>query len=291
MSQMDATAGNAASSSGAPVFCHATLNYLSREPAAEPGQAVRPTEVAIHDGRQARLPGWPECGFELMRHESTVENFDDEEQVAEVHYPEISRLAQALTGCDHALVASHINRNPEQAARHSDLGPIAFVHSDFAASYGELIRNNYRQPSEQARRALDRAGVRADDVVSAPRLLILQFWRNTGEPRMDLPLAFCDVRTVPADDLRAIPVKDYAGGGFDFEALAVIAPEAGERHAWYAYPDMTRDEIVAFRTYDSDLVRSGGRFWTPHSAFTDSRVTPGHPARRSIELRATCLFL
>ncbi len=81
------------------------------------------------------------------------------------------------------------------------------------------------------------------------------------------------------------------GGGFDFEALAVAAPEEPSQHHWYVYPELRADEVVAFRTYDSELVASGAPFWTPHSAFADPRVRRGEPSRRSIELRATCLFL
>ena len=88
-----------------------------------------------------------------------------------------------------------------------------------------------------------------------------------------------------------MPVSNYAGGGFDFDTLAICSPDPVSRHHWYTYPGMTRDEVVAFRTYDSERMDKGEAFWTPHSAFADPEVVPGAPARRSIELRATCLFL
>ncbi len=47
---------------------------------------------------------------------------------------------------------------------------------------------------------------------------------------------------------------------------------------------------MAFRTYDSDLVKGGGTYFTPHSAFRDPSVEVGRPARSSIELRASCLW-
>lgn len=271
---------------GASEFCRAALNYLT--PAG--GFASTPVTVTIEDARRAALPGWEVCGFERFDHTSAITDWDDEETLAEAHYAEMAELARGLTGCDHALVSSHIRRNPEQQARHSDLGPIAFVHSDFAASYGELIRRNYLEPAALARRALERAGIGPETVRDAGRLLILQFWRNTGPARMDLPIAFCDARTVQPDELRVLPVSDYAGGGFDFDALGVGAPDDPARHHWYTYPELTASEVVAFRTYDSAMVAGGEHFWTPHSAFDDPRVPPGKPSRRSIELRATCLF-
>jgi hypothetical protein len=49
--------------------------------------------------------------------------------------------------------------------------------------------------------------------------------------------------------------------------------------------------VVVFRTFDSDRAARGETFWTPHSAFSDPAVQIGKPSRRSIELRATCVFV
>jgi hypothetical protein len=200
-------------------------------------------------------------------------------------------LAMAMTGCDVALVSNHIKRGPEQVRRHKDLGPISFVHSDFAAGYDDLVRRSFVQPTtEGLTRALVRNGVSADDVARASRLVILQFWRNVGPPRMDFPLGFCDARTVTPDDTRPFTVSDYAGSGVDFEALAVLLPRHRGQYRCYAFPDMRSDEVVAFRTYDTDLVDRRETWFTPHSAFRDPTVEIGRPARSSIELRAVCLF-
>jgi hypothetical protein len=243
------------------VGIRASLNYVG-------GTA----EVEIRDGRGADLPGWEECGFELQRHRSAVRDWEDDAEIERVHYPELAALAQEMTGCEQALVSSHIRRSPAQAARHHDLAPITLVHSDFADSYGDIIRH------------------RDDASAAARRLLILQFWRNVGPAKMDLPLAFCDARTVPRDEIRPFPVKNYAGGGLDFEALGVAAPADPSAHAWYAFDRLTPDEVVAFRTYDSDRVADGRPYWTPHSAFRDPDVELGRPSRSSIEARATCLW-
>lgn len=268
-------------------FCRATLNYASV--ASPPGPA--PRDVAILDARGADLPGWRACGFELVQHRSGVDDWDDDDRVTAVHHPEIEDLARAMTGCDHALVSSHIRRGPAQAARHEDLAPITFVHSDFAANYVDLIRRAYANAEgDGPAAALARRGLTAQAVQDAGRIVILQFWRNLGPARMDFPLAFCDARTLRPDDGLPFLVTDYAGSGIDFHALAVVAPDEPDRHTWYAFPELTPDEAVAFRTYDTDLVREGATFFTPHSAFRDPEVPVGEPARSSIELRATCLF-
>ncbi len=268
------------------VFCRATLNFVARG-----GELLgEPVDVDILDGRAADLPGWQECGFELVPHESATASWSDDDLVA-VHHHEMEQLAKALTGCDVALVSNHIKRGPEHAARHEDLAPISFVHSDFAAGYDDLVRQSYVQPDRDGPpRALERNGISADDVAGASRLVILQFWRNLGPAKMDFPLAFCDARTVTPSDTRPIPVSDYAGSGIDFEALAILGPIEPDQYRWYAFAELQPNEVVAFRTYDSGLVERGETWFTPHSAFRDPDVEIGRPARSSIELRAICLY-
>jgi hypothetical protein len=86
-------------------------------------------------------------------------------------------------------------------------------------------------------------------------------------------------------------VKNYAGSGFDFETLAIAPPDDPATHQWYAFPEMTIDEVVAFRTYDSDRVGSDAPYATPHSAFRDPEVEVGKPSRSCIELRPLCIWL
>lgn len=269
------------------VFCRAVLNYV---PAAGARAGRSSTEVEIHDARVAQLPGWADCGFELFEHRSAMTDWTDESALASVHHPEMEELAQKLSGADVALVSGHIRRSPDDARRHHQLSPITFVHSDFAAGYDEVIRRNYRD-GDRAAAALVRNGVTVSDLDSARRLLILQFWRNLGPAKMDFPLAFCDARSVGPEESRAFRVENYAGSGSTFDALAVLAPSDPSRHRWYAFPELSPGEVVAFRTYDTELVSRGKTYFTPHSAFRDPEVQVGKPPRTSIELRATCLWL
>ena len=264
-------------------YCCAPMNYVG-------GQETIAIEVPILNGRNALHLNWREHGFELIQHSSAVTDWFSESEVKAKHYAEMAALAKQLTGCTHALVAGHISRNPEQAELHQDYAPIQFVHSDFTDNYGRLVTERYLSGNPESERALASAGLRAEDVASAKRMLILQFWRNVGPEIVDLPLAFCDAQTVPRQDMQALHVPSYAGGDFAFDTFAVTPPPSGTMHDWYVFPEMTADEVVAFRTFDSDRVRSGKPFWTPHSAFPDPTVRDSAPARCSIEVRATCLF-
>lgn len=270
-------------------FCRTTLNYV---PGASSGRGRRAqTEVEISDGRVADLPGWQECGFELVRHTSAVADWNDDAEIAAVHYAEMEEFARKMTNSDVALVSGHIKRSPDQAKRHDQLSPITFVHSDFAEGHADIIRSSYRGERAGTAPTLARNGVTADTVENATRIVILQFWRNVGPAKMDYPLAFCDARTVTREQAQAFHVTNYAGSGANFDALGILAPDNAADHAWYVFPELTAGEAVAFRTYDTDLVRDGKTYFTPHSAFRDPDVAVGEPARSSIELRATCLFV
>ena len=269
------------------VFCRATLNYADDNG----GLGGVPVDVDIHDGRIASLPGWSECGFELLASSSEVDDWTDDDEIAAVHYAEVETIARDLTGCDAALVSDHVKRSGETAKRSREQAPVRLVHSDFAADYAEVIRTAYHGVKGRGAATLARTGVTADDIERAPRIMMMQFWRNLGEPKMDLPVAFCDARTLtPAD---AVPFRytGYVAGGRSFDALAVVAPDNPQRHRWHTFPELTREEVVAFRTYDTDLVRDHRTWFTPHSAFRDPDVELGRPARFSIEMRVMCLYL
>ncbi len=267
-------------------FCRATLNYASR------GEELggTPVEVEINDARAADLPGWRECGFELVRHTSAVTDWTDDAEIAAVHYAEAERVATTLTGCDAALVSDHVKRTAEQSKREREQSPVRLVHSDFAANYGDVVRYAYRDVRGRGAETLARTGVSSDDIERAQRIVMIQLWRNLGAAKMDHPVAFCDARTVTPAEGRPFRYKGYVAGGRSFDALAVVAPDDASGHAWYAFPELTPDEVVAFRTYDTDLVQAGKTYFTPHSAFRDPEVEPGSPARFSIELRVMCLF-
>lgn len=247
-------------------------------------------DVEICDGRRAALPGWEACGFELVRSASAVAVWTDDDEIAAVHYGEAEDLARRLTGCDVALVSDHVKRSAEPVRRRREQTPVRLVHSDFAANYEDVARHAYHEVQGRGAATLERTGATPEQIEAAGRIVMLQLWRNLGAAKMDLPMAFCDARTVTPAETRPFPYTGYVAGGRSFDALAVVAPSDRERHGWYTFPSMTIDEVVAFRTYDTDLVRAGHTWFTPHSAFRDPDVEVGEPARFSIEMRVMCLF-
>ena len=58
-------------------------------------------------------------------------------------------------------------------------------------------------------------------------------------------------------------------------------------HKWYFYPEMNRDEVLMFKTYDSE---EKPFIPTLHSAFDHPDTPEGASPRESIEVRAVCFF-
>ena len=62
-----------------------------------------------------------------------------------------------------------------------------------------------------------------------------------------------------------------------------------KKHKWYYYPQMTKDEVLLFKMFDSDTSLSGRMCF--HTAFSDMSISPATvPCRQSIEIRAFCYF-
>jgi hypothetical protein len=57
------------------------------------------------------------------------------------------------------------------------------------------------------------------------------------------------------------------------------------RHRWSTFQDMSADDIILFRGYDSDLVQKGEEFLVGYSAIRDPSVPDGMH-RHSVEMRA-----
>jgi hypothetical protein len=96
-----------------------------------------------------------------------------------------------------------------------------------------------------------------------------------------------DARSVAAEDLvPADAVFDQRDAPeWSFEALVVRHNPA---HRWLYFSNMTRDEVIVFKTHDSDAAEPTQ---VPHSAFDDAACPAGVPPRASIEMRAIAYWL
>ena len=90
--------------------------------------------VTIYNGRLSRYGFSLEReGFVLVKHETKVANFYDEEEVRSVYYPEIERLVKEMTGAAKVLIFDHTLRAADDATREQKQvgAPVRNVHNDY----------------------------------------------------------------------------------------------------------------------------------------------------------------
>src|SRR3979411_3453128 len=117
-------------------------NYTFEPPSGEPRSNIvpEPHSVPIHDIRPiGEAVSLDREGFALVRQDSEVKDFYDEDEVRSVYYPEAERLIKAATGADRVFVFDHTVRKRVQGAADRDGGlrqPVARVHVDHTAKSG-----------------------------------------------------------------------------------------------------------------------------------------------------------
>lgn len=279
----------------APGTIRATLNYLAPDSPAVNRRFIarnlgkefntglyRPYPVTIRNARAAAEPPTLDgMGFTLAPHVSAVRDFRDAAEVDRVYPDEVSALVKRLTGADVVLPSGWLLRTSGETSAALQ-PPAADVHVDLF-------------PDRVAPRVA--AMARDAGIERWSRVIFSSLWRAFSPPPQDWPLALCDGRSVADDE--GVPNTMVLCDTLP-EGDAIFAPIPGEeqmfaasvfpyspRHRWWYYPDMTRDEAVLFKFFDSDHARA----WrVPHTAFDHSAV-PGARRRESIEFRTAAFFL
>jgi hypothetical protein len=247
------------------------VNYTFDPPPGVPRNSgeVDARTVTIHDARRVTGLGLDACGFELIRHRTTLTNwelFRDDERVKAIDYPEVEATLEAHTGAAKVVLFDHTLRDstaePGQAALRE---PVRRVHDDQTLRSAPDRVRKHLSPEEAARRL-------------EGRFAIINFWRPIGGPVLRTPLALCDGRTIAPEDLIAsdLVYPDWTG-----ETYAVAF---NPRHRWYWHPRQTPDEVTLIKVYDS--ATDGRARLSAHTAFEDPASATDAPARRSIEIRA-----
>ena len=184
------------------------------------------------------------------------------------------------TGASKVIVLNHLIRNadPDSSKYGADYkGPARRPHVDVTPTFAPTILKKLVPPMK---------GEEEYESIVAGRWQMVNIWRPLATIKKD-PLCVADYATIPQSDLVAI---DYPSN--QTKELEIYYVNSGLedrqadeelRHKWYYMHQQTPDEVLLFKTYDSDAgAKTGG---VPHSAV---RVdgTEDLPSRQSIEMRA-----
>ncbi len=227
------------------------------------------TPVTAQDARALRhAPSLDGEGFALGRQESGVRDFNDDDEVRAVYYPEMARLVQAATGAREVLVFDHNIRIDGGVRTGNSRVPVRIVHNDYTERSGP----------QRVRDLLD--ADRAAALLKG-RFAIVNVWRSIQGVVQTAPLGVIDAASVRPSDLIPTDLVYPDRVGEIYEVAGNTA------HRWYYYPRMNEEEVLFIKGYDSrpDVAR-----FTPHSAIDDPATSDNAPPRRSIETRSLVFY-
>jgi|TARA_B110000438_G_scaffold299446_1_gene349607 hypothetical protein len=224
----------------------------------------------VHNARRSDLV-IETGGFELINHKSSVKDFYNDDEVVGVYYREMSEHVKEKVGADDVQIFSHITRSEAQADSGERKGGHRLVHNDFTTNFGKTI-DPFLQEME----------------FKPKKVIVFNLWRRFDQDGLDTPFAVCDKRTVSEEELIPTDLFNYIKDQPDALTVEIYQSSNNDKHKWYFYPKMNRDEVLMFKTFDSTekpfLPTLHSAFDDP--SFKDQKVSP----RESIEVRAMCFF-
>lgn len=300
--------------------------YLNRDQTGSDDQPVGldnvPISHLVSNGRAAALK-LDRNGFELFQHTYDHIDYFDDDSIVTRYYDEVCAFIKSVTGAkkvvafDHNIRASKqkswMNADGDETAKREIRGgnqiqsPASVVHNDYTLTSAPLrlamLGFAPKVNDTWAKRTQGESLIPQDEIdeLMAGRYVFINAWRNIStEPVREMPLGLCDAETLDPQDLVTFEIRYADRVGENYFARNNAA------HRWYFFPEMTRDEVILLKVWDSygdlavrgaggggggDAMPDGGcSTFSLHSAFKDPTSEPGCPPRESIEIRTVAFF-
>ena len=249
------------------------------------GAAWAPTTVRIHDGR-GRPWSLERNGFRLVEAPiDAIDLYDDAAVLGEYYGMCEALVAEQCPGATVVRAFDHNVRCEEGKASGRKLkggsnvqAPAGIVHGDYtAASAPRRLAQLSEAPKTND--SLDKPPLDGVEVTGR-HFAFVNIWRPISTVQ-STPLACCDAETLRDDDLLTFKIYYEDRLGENYFA------RHHERHAWYYFPRMKREEALLIQQWDSS--DQAAKF-ALHSAFADPSSPPDAPARESIEVRLVVVY-
>jgi len=242
------------------------IDWPEMEHKAIPPQ-YRQYEMAVRNGRPlAHTFSLDVHGFVFARHDTTMRDFTDEAERKRVYDVEVQALIRKHSGASDVVVFDHTLRVSDEAGQKAiDARPtVKGVHNDYTETSAPRRLREIVGDAEAERRL-------------KKRWAIVQVWRPIRGAVMIDPLGICDGRSIPRKGFILVERR------YQYRTGEVYHIAHDPSHEWFYFPQMTRNEALVFKVFDSDTTKAS-RF-TAHSAFDDPATPADAPPRESIETR------
>ncbi|MEM7542557.1 MAG: CmcJ/NvfI family oxidoreductase [Pseudomonadota bacterium] len=282
------------------------------------GLDFKEREMVVHDARV--LPANQQRtlkahGFELVDRPLNDPDLDffDHSSVIHDYYGQCAKLVSEFTGgrayaFDHNVRSATGKQSKRRISGGQQVqGPAHIAHGDYTLYSAPQRLKDLAQPpgGNDTLKSILAEGetlITSEDVqrclASGGRFAIINVWRNIDvEPVATHPIAFCDGQTVLTEDLVVFEIHYANRIGENYFS------KHADRHRWYYYPAITKEEALLIKQWDSDgpLAQSDGAeadsanleapcTFSFHSAFADPATPPDAPDRWSIEVRCIVIY-
>jgi hypothetical protein len=273
----------------------AEINYV-RNPPGPDDNTLRFVTEAEENNTMITRPGRPMLitsgrglttdldreGFVFARHVSAVADFhqiQEDPAVDQQYIDETAAFLVELTGASRVIMQGGGKKRygepaTDRLAALSNAKPARYPHAD-----------NTDTSALELAQLMD-SFIDDLDLSCSSRYSMLNVWRTFSRPPQDFPLAVCDAQSIaPGDEVTVTAITEERNAGEIIHDTTGYVYNPG--HRWYYFPDMTIDEVIVFKSHDSDPTRARR---VAHTAFTDPTCPPGVPTRASVEMRALALF-
>lgn len=291
-------------------FKHINTSSYEGKPWAKvdgPGQGFKQDDYSrpVHNIREDQAAFTTDSsGFSLHHSPANEKEFVDDSAVRDGYYGEVEALLRKThKGVHKVVIFDHTIRKRD---KNSPRQPVQQVHVDQTPGAAEA-RVRRHLPAEEAEELLKK------------RFQLINVWRPIRHVANDYPLAVVDWRTTRDEDFVPVDLMypkrtDSALGDDDDrgkEALPdpnswdsivgyeikgeTMAVGPSEKHKFYYAKDMTPDEALMLKCYDSygegqPNGKAGIAVRTPHTAFVDPDTPKDAPGRQSIEVRCLVFY-
>ena len=281
------------------------------------GLTLSKTPLEICNARNLSGTNVPSCeynGFQLEKSKLGDLDFDflDQEQIVQDYYKHCANIVMHNTGGRAYAFDHNIRSASGKQANTRILGgqqvqePLHLVHGDYTLRSAPQRLHDLSLPptgndtlasilpaGESLIKAAD-----AQHALSNGRFSIINVWRNIRKtPVMVRPLALCDARSVTPEDLVVFEIHYQDRIGENYFA------KHSKHQRWFYYPQMTRDEVLLIKQWDSDgtFAKSRGELadgssqlapctFSFHSAFDETTGSSDAPDRWSVEVRCIVIY-